>query len=113
MAETAEVASILGAAMGEEEEPATSQPDLTPAIAVVSDARFDGLDAKYQRVLAQLLQKGVWAKSEFDELVRQHSLMPSGVIEALNEWSDERHGDFLIEEGDPLTVQAHLLKEAA
>jgi uncharacterized tellurite resistance protein B-like protein len=113
MAETAEVATILGAAMGEEEEPATSPAAPATAVAVVSDARFDGLDAKYQRVLAQLLEKDAWAKSEFDELVRQHSLMPSGVIEALNEWSDEHFGDFLIEEGDPLTVQAHLLKEAA
>lgn len=113
MAETAEVASILGAAMGEEEPAVEAPAAVVVTTPVATDQRFEGLQAKYQPVLAELLKQGSWPSADFEKLVRQHGLMPSGVIEALNEWSDECFGDFLIEEGDPLVIQAHLLKEAA
>jgi hypothetical protein len=51
--------------------------------------------------------------SDFSALVAKHHLMPAGVIDALNSWSDEHLGDFVLEGDDPILVRSDLLKSPA
>lgn len=50
---------------------------------------------------------------EFSSLVARHHLMPAGVIDALNSWSDEHLGDFVLEGDDPISIRLDLLKPSA
>jgi hypothetical protein len=49
--------------------------------------------------------KPVWNRRELEQIARQHNVMLSGALEAINEWSLEHCGDWLFQEdGDSLTV---------
>lgn len=114
-AETAEVAKILADVLdGDEDE---QQKDListqTPAVgrydalaprtaagSASSQGALDHLDERYRAMVALLCQKPEWSMAEAKALTKQHRLMPAAVIEAINEWAEEVHGDVLIEEGD-------------
>jgi tellurite resistance protein len=135
-AETHEVIGLLAKAMSEDEtdeSPAvaaspTARPALTKAcsasesaasspaplavdnIAVDSSAALEGLDAKFHRIVKQLAVRDSWSRSDFDAVAREHQLMSLSVIDALNEWSDQYLGDFLLEGEDPITVHRPLLK---
>lgn len=37
--------------------------------------------------------------------------MLSGAVETINEWSTDRYGDWLIEEGDTYQVRQNLIEE--
>ena len=130
LAETRQVALLIGEAMRESEresepeavatektvaEPVRELAEVpvvveTTVTAVVPDPRFDGLPPRYQPALAELLSRTSWPKAEFDALSRRHHLMPSGVIDILNEWAESSFGDILIEENSPdLIVHTTLL----
>jgi uncharacterized tellurite resistance protein B-like protein len=115
LGETEDVARILGEAMRESEEAAPAPPPkvVTPT-PPAADPRFLGLDARYQAMLGELLSKPTWPRADFEALARLQALMPSSAEEVINEWSQDRLGDLLLEpvgEGDSegLRVQAHLL----
>lgn len=72
---------------------------------------FVGLDARYHLVVAELLARDQWSPEDFETLARKHKVMPAGMLEAINTWSDENHGDFLIEEGESYTVNRTLLEK--
>lgn len=65
---------------------------------------YTGLDPRYHLVVAELLSREAWEPEDFDALARKHNFMPAGMLEAINTWSDENHGDFLIDEGAHYTV---------
>jgi tellurite resistance protein len=135
-AETHEVIGLLAKAMSEDDleetsavppdpasRPAVSKASLastsvtsppTPSsianIAANSPAAFDGLDAKFHRIVQQLAGRDSWRRTEFDAVAREHQLMTLNVIDALNEWSDQYLGDFLLEGEDPIIVHRPLLK---
>jgi len=124
--ETEQVAQMLGDALtaSAEEEAAVivmdvqrvhTELDGTPA---TEDAKsidlsqtYAGLDQRYHLVVAELLSREAWAPEDFDALARKHNVMPAGMIEAINSWSDENHGDFLIEEGEHYSVNRTLLEK--
>jgi len=125
LGETRDVGRILGEAMRESEaEEADRRPDsppksapATPAPAPVpgGDPRFAGIDARYRGFLAELLERADWSRDDFAAAARRHGLMPSSAVEVLNEWSQDRLGDLLLEPvGDDggLRIQAHLLTNA-
>jgi hypothetical protein len=67
------------------------------------------LDNKYQQIAARIVAKPSWTRTEFQQLAAEFKLMPLGVYDALNEWSDEHLGDFLLEGEDPITVNTSIL----
>jgi hypothetical protein len=81
------------------------------AIAVdgVQTTGFAGLDARYKGFLTELLTRPEWPRPELDMLARAHELMTDGALEAINEWAFDRHGDALVEDGDPATIQRHVI----
>jgi ketol-acid reductoisomerase len=50
-------------------------------------------------------------EKELAAVARQNSLMLSGAVEAINEWSQQKLGDLLINQGDEIQVRLDLLKE--
>ncbi|HBG25602.1 MAG: hypothetical protein A2Y10_04870 [Planctomycetes bacterium GWF2_41_51] len=57
----------------------------------------------------EIITKEKWPNDEVNALARKHKVTISAALEEINTWSDENLGDFLIEEGDNLTVNKELL----
>jgi len=127
MTETRQVASILRDAMAEDDEPEGSSSDSTTGAAPV-DAPSDAstissstvqhhtedtdLNSRFRPFLAAVLEQKEWSPRELRELADKSKVMLSGAVEAINEWSTERYGDWLIEEGDTYHVRQDLIEEA-
>jgi hypothetical protein len=124
MAETSQVATLLRDAMAdgddeiddehdrESSEPVTETDtaNLSESDSAKKSEGFDGLDARYAPLLQAVLQREAWTPADFRTLADQHGLMLSGAVEAINEWSMDKCGDWLIEEGDPFVIHVNLLK---
>ena len=123
--ETEQVAQMLGDALSasaeeeaevivvEAQRANTSEPESAPAAATSAAAPqvYVGLDPRYHIVITELLSREAWAPEDFEALARKHNIMPAGMLETINAWSDENHGDFLIEEGERYTVNRTLLEK--
>lgn len=70
---------------------------------------FEGLDLRFKGFLSELLTRAAWSRPELDLLARSRALMTDGALEAINEWAFEHYGDALVEDGDPVTIQQHLV----
>lgn len=119
---TQRVNEILSKVFTEEEAEAAAEKNATamvaeePAANAVDGVRamgFDGLDARYKGFLTELLTRLEWPRAELDMLARAHELMTDGALEAINEWAFDRHGDALVEDGDPATIQRHVVGHPA
>lgn len=99
--ETKEKTAMISVAGEETQVAVLDQPDLHS---------FAGLDQRFHIFLGEVLLRDTWPQSELSALARRHSLMLNGAIESINEWSQERFGDWIIEEGDPFVVKNVLLK---
>ncbi len=112
LADTERVVALIGRAMGE------ADPEETPPLATVEptqervDPRFPGLKSRFHLALAELLARPSWHMQTFEDLVRRHRLMRSEAVDVINEWALECFGDLLlVDDGDCLTVQTHLITE--
>lgn len=72
---------------------------------------MEGLEPANQKFLMALCRKRRWARAAFQELAREHHLMPSAALDRINEWADEELGDFFIEGEDPYELRADLVPE--
>jgi len=139
MDETRQVSAILTEAMAvdDEEEQASRFATQSTATTAVLDADFeqqtitplerlqaapaeatsampfDGLDGRYQPFLREALTRLEWPPEDLKTLARQHNVMLNGAIEAINEWSCDRYGDWLIQEGNPIVIRLQLIKESS
>lgn len=124
LAATRGVAQVLAEALREEEPeapepPAESKPRAAVPVSIIETeatetsvaVQFEGLEARYQPLLAELITRETWSLTEFEGVVRRHGHFPAGALAVINDWADEYLGDWLIEEGDPLRVQRELLPE--
>lgn len=124
--ETEQVAQMLGDALSASAEEdaemivVKAQREMPNADAIEITAGADsmgalptyaGLDPRYHMVVSELLSQDAWAPEAFEALARKHRVMPAGMLETINAWSDENHGDFLIEEGESYTVNRALLEK--
>ena len=88
---------------------ATAPPSAAPAT-VAGDAageqhELSGLPVRFRDFAMIASSKPVWNRRELEQIARQHNVMLSGALEAINEWSLEHCGDWLFQEdGDSLTV---------
>jgi uncharacterized tellurite resistance protein B-like protein len=117
LAETREVASILSEVLGEDdEEPTEHSPSLGAvakhAVEPIADGTWSTLDSRYHDVLRELLTRPVWTLAEVRAVVSKARLMPGAVLETVNAWSDERFGDFVIEEAGDWKINVQLLERA-
>ena len=101
-AETEASARLLGSIFDTPEDEPSAAPE--PAR---DDA--DLLEPRLARLLEQIAGRDTWARTEFDRLARELNLVPGAAIEDLNAWADQVHGDSLIEDGDPISVNRELI----
>jgi hypothetical protein len=104
--ETEEVGDLLGRLLPDEDE-ISSRPLVRPMTA--DESRFPGLAPRYGRLLERLLDRPAWPYREFDALARELDLMPDAGLDHLNNWALEKHGDPVVEEGEPLIVNRELV----
>ena len=127
--ETMAVAEMIGKAMGELAEDSESLVDDTvesgrmeqvtaPIVELSAEEgirqdmpRYTGLPSRFHQVLGTLTAQKEWSREAFNNMAREHGLMPAGMLEEINSWSDEFLGDYLIEEGDTYVVNLGLLGE--
>lgn len=138
MRDTDEVASILRTAMAEADEEnadddviatASNTAARVPVAATIATATANNAPSSAAEPIRQtrldpsneppprfhafyhsLILKAEWSEAEAKEMARKHGVMLGGAVEALNEWSQDRWNDWLIEEGDPLRVRLDLLE---
>jgi hypothetical protein len=103
--ETERVSSVLADIFVEEAEGAPGQP----ANEVDSAQPFPGLDNAHAAFLKVLSTKPSWTRAAFELAAREANLMPDGALEAINEWAFEQFDEPLIEDDEPLTLNASLI----
>lgn len=130
MSETSQVAEFLQTVMVEDDEEVSVpvvEPDLKndvksvpvePALhaenqtevkyesgtEIATDFNYTGLDVRYQPFLKELLSRSQWSRIDLEACARSQGLMLMGALEAINEWSLDSLGDWLIDESED-TVQ--------
>ena len=102
--ETSAVSSMLASIFKEEEAPAKTADENPTA-----EAEFAGLDAAHSSLLIRLTEAPMEIDA-FEVICRNHKLLPSGAIETINDWAFDALDDFVIEEGELLCIQEHLIE---
>ncbi len=74
------------------------------------DGRGQGLDDRFRLFLDAAVARTTWTRQELTAVARQQNIMLNGAIEAINEWSQERFGDWLINDGDQIHINIEMLK---
>lgn len=97
--DTERVSSVLGEIFSTDED---VSDEATAAHALPSS--MTGLDAKHALLVGQIIQREHWTDEEFDELAGKQGLMPSGALEAINEWAFEKFDEALLDEYDGYDV---------
>jgi restriction system protein len=110
--ETSEVIQMLSKVMSDDETKPSPPPKVEPPSSPATD-NAEGwlaeLAPKYHAVLLRLATRSAWLPVEFQQLAAEFNLMPLGMRDALNEWSDEALGDFLLDGEDPIIVNHSIL----
>jgi uncharacterized tellurite resistance protein B-like protein len=120
MQETNEVIDILSTVMTDEEgdtqieshagvRPQINAADKQMEAVASTPTWLSSLDCKYQPVFQKLMERDLWNRPDFDALIKSFCLMPLGARDAINQWSDENLGDFLLEGEDPVQINKQLL----
>lgn len=97
--DTERVSNVLGEIFSTDEdvsEEANAAHALTSSMA--------GLDPKHAMLVEQIIQREHWTHEEFGEIARRQGLMPSGALEAVNEWAFEKFDEALLDEYDGYDV---------
>ena len=105
-AETEQVSVLLAEIFVEKEGPSSE------ANTNRTGGEFQGLDDAHTAFLRQLLTRPAWPRAELDAAAREVGLMTDGAVETINEWAFDRYEAPLLEDGDPLTVDATLLADS-
>lgn len=107
--DTARASTLLAEIFREE----STQPE---EVAVASDdethesiSAYEGLDRAHAQLLDLLLERDEWPRDDYERLATNLHLMPNGAMETINEWSFEVHDEAILEDDNPLTINADLL----
>ena len=63
-----------------------------------------GLDPRHAALVDLLVQREHWAEEEFADIAGKQGLLPSGALEAINEWAFEKFDEALLDEYDGYDV---------
>jgi uncharacterized tellurite resistance protein B-like protein len=112
--ETREVISMLSVVMSDAEEvPCVLSTVTSTAPASPHNEWLSGLDVRYRRAVVALISRDEITPGDFDCLAANNHLMADDLFNAVNTWSDEVLGDFLLERGENITIFRSLLPEAS
>lgn len=91
---TDRVSSVLGEIFGADAEGSS------PKEAPVSDSNFEGLDTIHSGFVQKLIAEVNWSADKLADIATVNKLPLAGMIETVNEWSFETHGEMLIDDYD-------------
>ncbi len=124
IADTAEVAVLIGQAMGELEDsdegeipiPETDTKDVSEAgeqnPAVKSQLDLGDLEPRFHAFVLKIIEQETWERQAFEKIAHDMGHMLTGTVDAVNLWADEALDDYLIEEdGDSFVIQLSIIEE--
>lgn len=113
--ETQEVISLLSVVMADPEEAPCPPPTAPkPMLADAAPATWlSGLDVRYHAAVVALVRLDEITTNDFDCLASDNHLMPADLFNAVNTWSDETLGDFLLARGENIRIFRSLLPDLA
>lgn len=91
---TDRVSSVLGEIFGADAQGSS------PKEAPVSDSSFEGLDTIHSAFVQELIAEVSWCADKLAGIATVNKLPLAGMIETVNEWSFETHGEMLIDDYD-------------
>lgn len=91
---TDRVSSVLGEIFGADAQGSS------PKDAAVPDSSFEGLDAIHSAFVKELIAEVSWSADKLAGIAAVNKLPLAGMIETVNEWSFETHGEMLIDDFD-------------
>ena len=97
--DTERVSSVLGEIFSADDDPsdeALNAHSLPSSLA--------GLDPKHAMLVEDVIEREHWTDEKFDELAGKQGLMPSGALEAINEWAFEKFDEALLDHYDGFDV---------
>lgn len=111
LAESAQVAALLGSIFAEEEPvPSTAAPsraaESPPDVPPVKN-----LDARHSALVRALAEKPSWSRSELDRLAGSLGLLPDGALEVVNEAAFDTCGGPVAEGDEPILIDSDNMKE--
>lgn len=120
LAETREVAMMLSSVLDAEDEsdaqlqprPPSAKMSPNAETPISAPAAFASLDVRYHALVKELLAKPVWTVSDVRAVATKMKLMPGAILEAVNSWSEEQFGDYLITEEEDWRINAKLIEGA-
>ena len=89
-------------------------PDETSPEEVMVESQespIEGLDAVHFTLLRRLADQASWTRTEYDNLADSLGLLPNGALDILNEAAFEICEEPLMEDSDPLEVNAEVAQE--
>ncbi len=111
-AETHEVITLLSGVMVDEHDEPEAAPSQPPPAATEEMPKWvQGLDARYQKAFLEVVRHDTMTGGAFDSVASKYHLMPDDLVNAINAWSDEALGDFLLERDEDVRVFRSLLPE--
>ncbi len=112
--ETQEVISMLSIVMAEPEEAlCPPSPAVAPQAQAVLAEWLNGLEPRYHRAVLALVRHDAITNHDFDCIAADNHLMPDDLFDAVNTWSDEALGDFLLERSENVRIFRNLLPDGA
>lgn len=105
--DTAKVRGVLSQIIKTDE----VEQEFVQQITFEDDVRDIILDENHLKFLNFIIGQSEWDKKEIRDKAKDMGLMLNSAITKINEWSEAKHGDFLIFEEDKFLIQADIVKE--
>jgi len=93
--ETKDVQSMLGAIFVEDDSTSESDDSTTDSTTIEEEI---GIDKQHYALFESLIRKDKWTREEVEALCRDSSLMVSGALESINDWSFDKVDAAVLEE---------------
>ena len=107
--DSARSASLLNAVFAEDEEE-QPLPSANPTVSGGQGA-FAGLSDSLAALAREVGARDNWPRDKLERLAHAQGVMLEGAMESLNDWALDRFDDLLIEDGDPVRINRHLLTQ--
>ena len=92
---TDRVSTVLGEIFGADAEETSSSEE-----GPVPDSGFEGLDTIHSAFVQELIAEVSWSADKLEGIAAVNKLPLAGMIETVNEWSFDTHGEMLIDDYD-------------
>lgn len=101
--DTERVSNVLGEIFAADDDASDEAPH-----AHALPSSLAGLDHRHAALVDLLAQREHWTQQEFADIAGKQGLLPSGALEAINEWAFEKFDEALLDEYDGYDVSQNI-----